>query len=173
MGMKVLAAGATAAVLLAPGAAVLGVATLVSPAAAGSKDLLNGLIAQDRRTVRRSLRPPGPGDRRPRRSSARSPDHLLRPVPAAPRVGGPGGIPTCPGAPGSRSAPPASLPAMRWMPSVVRALPCSHSILPLFSASFAHGEIRKLRIHEEVKKRSASRVDGHLEFENSTTPVAE
>ena len=36
MGMKVLAVGAAAAVLLAPGAAVLGVATLVSPAAAGS-----------------------------------------------------------------------------------------------------------------------------------------
>jgi NlpC/P60 family len=36
MGMKVLAAGATAAVLLAPGGAVLGVATLVSPAAAGT-----------------------------------------------------------------------------------------------------------------------------------------
>lgn len=36
MGMKVLAAGVAAAVLLAPGAAVLGVATLVSPAAAGS-----------------------------------------------------------------------------------------------------------------------------------------
>lgn len=36
MGMKVLAAGTAAAVLLAPGAAVLGVATLVSPAAAGS-----------------------------------------------------------------------------------------------------------------------------------------
>jgi len=36
MGIKVLAVGATAAVLLAPGAAVLGVATLISPAAAGS-----------------------------------------------------------------------------------------------------------------------------------------
>ena len=36
MGMKVLVAGAAAAVLLAPGAAVLGVATLISPAAAGS-----------------------------------------------------------------------------------------------------------------------------------------
>src|SRR5215207_5001768 len=36
MGMKVLAGGAAAAELLAPGAAVLGVATLVSPAAAGS-----------------------------------------------------------------------------------------------------------------------------------------
>jgi hypothetical protein len=36
MGMKVLAAGIVATVLLAPGAAVLGVATLVSPAAAGS-----------------------------------------------------------------------------------------------------------------------------------------
>lgn len=36
MGMKVLAAGAAAAVLLAPGTAILGVATLVSPAAAGS-----------------------------------------------------------------------------------------------------------------------------------------
>ena len=36
MGLKILAVGAAAAVLLAPGAAVLGVATLVSPAAAGS-----------------------------------------------------------------------------------------------------------------------------------------
>ena len=36
MGIKVLAVGAAAAVLLAPGAAVLGVATLISPAAAGS-----------------------------------------------------------------------------------------------------------------------------------------
>lgn len=36
MGMKVLAAGAAAAALLAPGAGVLGVATLMSPAAAGS-----------------------------------------------------------------------------------------------------------------------------------------
>lgn len=36
MGIKVLAIGAAAAVLLAPGAAVLGVATLISPAAAGS-----------------------------------------------------------------------------------------------------------------------------------------
>ncbi|CAI9419331.1 C40 family peptidase [Nocardioides sp. T2.26MG-1] len=36
MAMKVLAIGAAAAVLLAPGAAVLGVATLISPAAAGS-----------------------------------------------------------------------------------------------------------------------------------------
>ena len=36
MGLKVIAVGAAAAVLLAPGAAVLGVATLVSPAAAGS-----------------------------------------------------------------------------------------------------------------------------------------
>lgn len=36
MGIKLLAVGAAAAVLLAPGAAVLGVATLISPAAAGS-----------------------------------------------------------------------------------------------------------------------------------------
>ena len=36
MGTKVLAVGAAAAVLLAPGAGVLGVATLISPAAAGS-----------------------------------------------------------------------------------------------------------------------------------------
>ncbi|RYP84362.1 peptidoglycan endopeptidase [Nocardioides guangzhouensis] len=36
MGVKLLAVGAAAAVLLAPGAAVLGVATLISPAAAGS-----------------------------------------------------------------------------------------------------------------------------------------
>jgi cell wall-associated NlpC family hydrolase len=36
MGIKVLTVGAAAAVLLAPGAAVLGVATLISPAAAGS-----------------------------------------------------------------------------------------------------------------------------------------
>jgi cell wall-associated NlpC family hydrolase len=36
MGIKVLAVGAAAAVLLSPGAAVLGVATLISPAAAGS-----------------------------------------------------------------------------------------------------------------------------------------
>ena len=36
MGIKVLAIGAAAAVLLAPGAAVLGIATLFSPAAAGS-----------------------------------------------------------------------------------------------------------------------------------------
>ncbi|WP_084152288.1 C40 family peptidase [Nocardioides halotolerans] len=36
MGMKVFAVGAAAAVLFAPGAAVVGVATLVSPAAAGS-----------------------------------------------------------------------------------------------------------------------------------------
>jgi len=36
MGMKVFAVGAAAAVLLAPGAAVLGVATLLSPASAGS-----------------------------------------------------------------------------------------------------------------------------------------
>jgi hypothetical protein len=36
VGMRVLAVGAAAALLLAPGAAVLGVATLVSPAAAGS-----------------------------------------------------------------------------------------------------------------------------------------
>lgn len=36
MGIKVLAVGAAAAVLLAPGAAVLGVATLISPAAVGS-----------------------------------------------------------------------------------------------------------------------------------------
>jgi hypothetical protein len=36
MGMKTIAVGAAIAVLLAPGAAVLGVATLVSPAAAGS-----------------------------------------------------------------------------------------------------------------------------------------
>ena len=36
MGMKVFAAGAAAVVLLAPGAAVVGVATLISPAAAGS-----------------------------------------------------------------------------------------------------------------------------------------
>lgn len=36
MGVKLLAVGAAAAVLLAPGAAALGVATLVSPAAAGS-----------------------------------------------------------------------------------------------------------------------------------------
>ena len=36
MGIKLLAVGAAAAVLLAPGAAILGVATLISPAAAGS-----------------------------------------------------------------------------------------------------------------------------------------
>ena len=36
MGIKMLAVGAATAVLLAPGAAVLGVATLISPAAAGS-----------------------------------------------------------------------------------------------------------------------------------------
>ena len=36
MGLKVIALGAAAAVLLAPGAAILGAATLVSPAAAGS-----------------------------------------------------------------------------------------------------------------------------------------
>lgn len=36
MSLKIIAAGAAAAVLLAPGAAVLGIATLVSPAAAGS-----------------------------------------------------------------------------------------------------------------------------------------
>src|SRR4051794_36844803 len=40
MGMKVLAVGAAAAVMLTPGAAVLGVATLFSPAAAGSGSCL-------------------------------------------------------------------------------------------------------------------------------------
>src|SRR3954451_2185981 len=40
MGMKFLAVGAAVAVLLAPGAAVIGVATLVSPAAAGSGSCL-------------------------------------------------------------------------------------------------------------------------------------
>jgi hypothetical protein len=40
MGIKVLALGAAAVVLLAPGAAVLGVATLVSPAAAGSSSCI-------------------------------------------------------------------------------------------------------------------------------------
>jgi hypothetical protein len=40
MGLKIIAVGAAAAVLLAPGAAVLGVATLVSPAAAGSSSCM-------------------------------------------------------------------------------------------------------------------------------------
>lgn len=42
MGLKVIAVGAAAAALLAPGAAVLGVATLVSPAAAGSGSCIWG-----------------------------------------------------------------------------------------------------------------------------------
>lgn len=42
MGIKVLAVGAAAAVLLAPGAAVLGVATLISPAAAGTGSCMWG-----------------------------------------------------------------------------------------------------------------------------------
>ncbi|WP_121258598.1 C40 family peptidase [Nocardioides ferulae] len=40
MGMKIIAAGTAAAILLAPGAAALGVATLISPAAAGSGSCL-------------------------------------------------------------------------------------------------------------------------------------
>ena len=45
MGIKMLAVGAAAAVLLAPGAAVLGVATLISPAAAPTARTLMPMAA--------------------------------------------------------------------------------------------------------------------------------
>ena len=79
MGIKVLAVGAAAAVLLAPGAAVLGVATLISPAAAGS-----GSCMWDGQATE-SLGVSGPVPDEPQRDKHQRRDRHPQPAAAHPR----------------------------------------------------------------------------------------